>query len=180
MRESCRRHSLVSLVPALAGQGVTFLTGDAWFLEIARAVSTGAKCTRRQVGAIIVDSDNHVAGLGKNGSPPGDPECTDGACPRGRHWAREAAFGDIVCGSDNKPWPCPDRVEPGSGYDTGPGSCIANHAEANALLNRTAASVKGMTMYVTDWPCDGCMRLIRGAQIARIVTPVRAWQPGLS
>jgi dCMP deaminase len=161
------------------------LTGDAYFLGIAKAVGAGAKCTRRQVGAIIVDENKHIVATGKNGSPPGHAECTDGACPRGRHYEVQnyvrLTDGDVpirdmpmvrattcACGLA---LPCPNAVAPSSSYDTGKGTCIAVHAEANALLNRTTVSVKGATMYVTDKPCDGCLRLIHGAQISWVVTP---------
>jgi dCMP deaminase len=164
---------------------ISLLTGDAYFLGIARAVGAGAKCTRRHVGAIIVDENKHIVATGKNGSPPGHPECIDGACPRGLHYEVPAQVtltdGDkpiwgiaptwsTMC-AHGGPWPCPDSVAPSSSYDTGKGTCIAVHAEANALLNRTTVSVKGATMYVTDKPCDGCLRLIHGAQISRVVTP---------
>lgn len=119
-----------------------------YYLTITRAVASGAKCIRRQVGAVIVDPDGRIVGTGKNGSPPGKPECTDGACPRGKMTAEE--------------------VPHDSSYDTGPGSCIAVHAEANALLFATAR-VRGCTMYVTDKPCDGCQRLIEAAGIKEVV-----------
>lgn len=164
---------------------ITVLTGDDYFLGITQAVAAGAKCTRRQVGAIIVDENKHIVATGKNGSPPGHPECTDGACPRGQHYeswptSHRVVGMDNKCGGCGEQWPCTQSVEPNSSYDTGPGSCIAVHAEANALLNRTVASVKGATVYVTDWPCDGCLRLLKGAQVARIVTPVEEWVPELS
>ena len=123
---------------------------DTYYLQIARAVSARADCTRRRVGAIIVNGDRIVA-TGYNGAPSGEPGClTQGACPRGRLDIHE--------------------VTPGSSYDTGAGSCIALHAEQNAIL-RAGMDSRGATLYVTDAPCDGCARLIKGAQIARVVIP---------
>ena len=144
-----------------------------YFMGIAKAVGAGAKCTRREVGAIIVDENNHVVATGKNGSPPGAAECTDGACPRGRHYlamVNVGLYGKDVC-KCGKEWPCKDSVAPNSSYDTGPGTCIAIHAEANALLNRTVPSVKGCTMYITEKPCDGCFKLMQGAGIAKFYWP---------
>lgn len=150
------------------------LTGDAYFLGIAKAVAAGAKCTRRQVGSVIVNESKHIVATGKNGSPPGHPECTDGACPRGKH-AYAGTVDEFDGPSDiclcGEYWPCPEAVPPDSSYDTGPGRCIAVHSELNCLLNRTVPSVAGCTMYVTDNPCDGCWKAIRGACIARVVTP---------
>jgi dCMP deaminase len=137
-----------------------------YFLGIATAVSKRGDCTRRQVGAIIVDQDHRIIAAGYNGAPPGDRGClSDGACPRGRHFQTSPAF--CFC---KGPWPCERAVEPGSSYDTGPGACIAIHAEANALLY-AFRSVAGADMYITERPCDGCLKLIRGAQIRFVVTP---------
>jgi dCMP deaminase len=150
------------------------LTEYAYFMGIAQAVARGAKCTRRRVGAIIVDENKHVVATGKNGSPPGKPECTDGACPRGLHYDVPRWEGDDepgMCYTCETDWPCASTVEPGSSYDTGTGTCIAVHAEANALLNRTVPSVRGCTMYVTEEPCDGCIRLLMGAQLILVVSP---------
>lgn len=155
---------------------------DTYFLGIAEAVAVRGECTRRQVGAVIVDPVRHrivEGGTGYNGAPAGMPSCLDGACPRGLHYpatasghpasnGRQTVFVDHCgCGND---WPCPSSTAPGGSYDTGPGSCIAVHAEANALLTSGLRSV-GSTIYITDAPCDGCKRLIAGAGIARTVYP---------
>lgn len=123
---------------------------DTYYLNIARAVSARADCTRRKVGAIIVHGDRIVS-TGYNGAAAGKPGCLSaGACPRGRMTTQQ--------------------VSPGSSYDTGPGSCIALHAEQNAIL-RSGLDCRGATLYITDEPCDGCARLIEGSGIARVVFP---------
>ena len=125
---------------------------DTYFLAIAKAVAARADCTRRQVGAVIVDPHHRIISTGYNGAPAGAPGCmTAGACPRG------------LLGVE--------AVAPGSSYDTGPGACIAVHAEANALLYADGARTRGATLYCTDKPCEGCWRLIRGAGIATVVAP---------
>lgn len=121
---------------------------DTYYLQIARAVSARADCTRRKVGAIIVKGDRIVS-TGYNGAAAGRPGClTAGACPRGRLSVHEVA--------------------PGSSYDTGSGACIALHAEQNAIL-RAGLDARGATLYVTYTPCDGCSRLIEGVGISRVV-----------
>lgn len=123
---------------------------DEYFLGIAQAVAARADCTRRQVGAVLV-KDNHVIGTGYNGAPSGEPGClTAGACPRGQQ--------------------SKDAVAPGSSYDTGAGSCVALHAEQNAVLH-AVRSPRGASIYITDEPCDGCARFLRGAGVVRVVTP---------
>lgn len=120
---------------------------DEYFLGIAQAVGARADCVKRQVGAIVV-KDRRIVGTGYNGAPSGKPGClTAGACPRGQR----------------------ADVAPGSSYDTGPGSCIAVHAEANALIWAGRDACFGATLYVTHVPCDGCARLIEAAGINRVI-----------
>lgn len=103
-------------------------------------------CTRRQYAAIIIAPTGRVVGFGYNGSPPGQPHCTDGACPRAH-----------------------SAVEHGSPYDAGPGRCIAVHAEANALLFSDATARAGATLYVNGPPCVDCAKLIAASGITRVV-----------
>lgn len=124
---------------------------DEYFLSIARAVATRADCTRRQVGAVIV-RDHRIVATGYNGAPSGRPGCLSaGACPRGQLSYHEVALG--------------------SSYDAGPGSCIAVHAEANALLYADRDKCEGADLYITSEPCDGCRRLIAAAGIKLVIWP---------
>jgi dCMP deaminase len=119
-------------------------------MGFAFAASKRGDCTRRKIGAVIIKR-NRIVSSGYNGAPEDEDGClTKGACPRGQLSNAEIA--------------------PGSSYDTGPGSCIAVHAEQNALL-QAGFEARGATLYITDTPCDGCARLIAGARIARVVTP---------
>lgn len=127
-------------------------TWDEWGLALAGVVATRADCTRRQVGAVLLDGGHRVVATGYNGAPAGEKGClTASACPRGR-MSLEA-------------------VEPGSSYDTGAGSCIALHAEQNAIIRASHEDMLGATLYVTDEPCGGCWRMIQGTPIARVVWP---------
>lgn len=130
-----------------AGLGTVRPDWDLYFLNIAVAVADRADCTRRKVGAVIV-KNHRVVSTGYNGAPAGRKGCLEGACPRGA--------------SD---------VPPGSSYDTGPGSCIAVHAEANAIIYADYDKCLGATLYCTDEPCGGCQKLIDGAGISRVVWP---------
>lgn len=127
-------------------------TIDEYGILLARAVAFRADCTRRRVGAVIIDEFRRIVGTGYNGAPPGQPGClTAGACPRGRMSKTEVA--------------------PLSSYDTGVGACIANHAEANAIMFSQPADRRGATIYCTDAPCDGCKRIMNGSGLARAVFP---------
>lgn len=121
---------------------------DEYFLGIARAVALRGDCSRRQIGAVIVDGEHRIISAGYNGTKPGNPGCMEGACPRAI-----------------------SNVPPGSSYDTGAGACIAIHAEFNALLYAGRDRANGSTLYITDAPCGGCIRVIDAAGIARVVTP---------
>lgn len=118
---------------------------DEYFLGIAHAVAARADCSRRKVGAVVVRG-NRIVSTGYNGSPPHAASCLAGACPRAA-----------------------SHAEPGSSYDTGPGSCIAIHAEANALLYAGVDGCRGSTLYVTDEPCQGCIKLIRATGIRWVI-----------
>lgn len=123
---------------------------DDYGLALAKAASTRADCTRRKVGAVILDIDHRVIAAGYNGAGPGGQSCLAGECPRGKLTY--------------------DQVPAGSSYDTGAGSCIATHAEANCLLYSDPLRRQGGTMYVTDAPCDGCFRLLRNSGLAQVIS----------
>jgi len=124
---------------------------DQWGLSLAQAVSTRADCTRRKVGAVIMRPDHSVVSTGYNGGPSGGDSCLMGKCPRGLM--------------------SEDEVAPGSSYDTGPGSCIALHAEQNALLRADWDEMQNATLYITEEPCEGCVRMITGTHLDRVVWP---------
>lgn len=123
---------------------------DDYFLGIAEAASRRSSCEHRQVGAVVVAPGEpgrppRAVGLGYNDSPAGDPGCE--GCPR-----RTAGL-------------------PSGAPFHGAGVCIALHAEENALLYTDRADRVGATVYITHSPCEGCLKLIRGAGIARVVWP---------
>lgn len=123
-------------------------TWNEWGLDLAKTVSKRADCSRRQVGAVVLGGDHRVVSTGYNGSYPGGPSCIDGDCPRAN-----------------------SSVDPGSSYDTGPGACISVHAEANAVLFADRESLKEATIYITDAPCDGCLKLLKNTPLVQIVWP---------
>ena len=123
-----------------------------FFLNVASAISTRADCTRRQVGAVLVDSNHRIISTGYNGAPSKHPGCLDGHCPRGQKSVDEVA-------------PLSDYSEVG-----GAGFCIAVHAEANAILY-ASRDTKGASLYITCEPCADCRRLIAGAGIVSVDWP---------
>ena len=119
-----------------------------WAMGIAEAVAERADCSRRKVGAVIVDADRRIVATGYNGAPAGRAGClTLGACPRASS----------------------DAVSLQSSYSEGETRCIALHAEANALLRASWEEMKGSTLYVTCEPCYQCQTLIAGTPLAAVV-----------
>lgn len=161
---------------------MTRLDRDEWHLAGALWLADMGDCTRRKVGALIVGTDKRFHGLGYNGARPGGKSCLAGDCPRGRHYELppEGRWSDLLghfinlcaCGND---WPCELAVEPGSSYDTGPGACIATHAEVNAVADaqqRGGGRMPGAVMYVSTEPCEGCIRHVRNVtDISAIIWP---------
>lgn len=118
---------------------------DEYFLFLATAVSIRSDCERSQVGAVVV-TDRRVRGTGYNGSKPGKPGCE--TCPRRL-----------------------SSVAPGSDYKSGPGRCVAVHAEENAMDFADDDDLIGSTLYITREPCADCQVLIKKKRISRVVWP---------
>jgi dCMP deaminase len=127
---------------------------------MAETVAKRSSCTRRKHGAVVVQN-RRVRGTGYNGGPRGYGHCDGGSCPRAR--------------SD---------VPSGSSYETGPGRCIAIHAEANALLWTAPEERERATIYITGAPCFSCAKLIANSGIDEVVftygLPYETWDDTLS
>ena len=103
-------------------------------------------CSRRQYFAVVLAPNKRVAGIGYNGAPAGMSHCVDGGCPRSS-----------------------STVTPGSAYDSPEGFCVAQHAEAGALLWSDPAVRRGGTLVVNGPPCLECARLIASSGVRRVV-----------
>lgn len=99
-------------------------------------------CSKRQYFSVIIAPNKRLLSQGYNGSPPGYHHCNDGFCPRA---------------IQNSP--------SGSNYD----NCIANHAEANALLWCDTHQRQGATLIVNGPPCFSCAKLIASSGISRVI-----------
>lgn len=103
---------------------------------------TFSTCSKRQYFSVILDSNKRVLSQGYNGSPPGYPHCNEGFCPRAI-----------------------ENSASGSNYD----NCIANHAEANAILHCDWDRRQGATLIVNGPPCFSCTKLICSSGITRVI-----------
>jgi len=93
---------------------------DEYFLNMARLASLRSTCARRQVGCILVDSQNHVVATGYNGVPKGFKHCVDYPCKGA----------NAISGT---------RLN----------ECKAVHAEMNALLQLTSNDILTAYLTVT-------------------------------
>lgn len=131
------------------------ISKDEYYLNIARAVAQRSTCLRRQYGAVIVHNDEIVS-TGYNGAARHTPNC----CDVGRCWRED------------------NNIPHGEQYE----SCLAVHAEQNAIISAARRETLGATMYLVGFengvemppdkvrPCKICERMIVNAGIIRVAT----------
>lgn len=123
------------------------ITVDDYGLKLAEVVALRAACTRRQVGAVIIDENKRILSTGYNGAPSGEQHCSDGGCPRGAD-----PTVPVLAVSKGNGWP-------------GRPPCIALHAERNAIdwvlleYDDAEARLPQSTIYITCAPCPDCESL---------------------
>jgi dCMP deaminase len=115
---------------------------DIW-LRVADTIANRSRCSRAQIGAVIVNQDQRIISTGYNGAAASYP--TDGSC---FNWCERAQ----------------GKAELSSAYE----GCPSIHAEANALLYVDRSAVHGATMYITAPPCISCAKLISNSGINEI------------
>lgn len=126
---------------------MTALPHEVKWLEACRLLAPMfSTCSRRQYFAVVLAPNKRVAGIGYNGAPAGMAHCVDGGCPRAN-----------------------SNVDHGSAYDAGDGFCVAQHAEAGALLWSDPAVRRDGTLVVNGPPCLECARLIASSGVRRVV-----------
>ena len=130
---------------------------DIYYLTIAKAVALRSTCLHKKYGAVIVNNDEIIA-TGYNGAPRGEKNCIDsGICWRDTHDMPIDASAALH----------------GNQY----GTCVAVHAEQNAIISAARKDMRGATLYLacTDnsaniSPCNMCDRMIKNAGIVKVVT----------
>jgi dCMP deaminase len=120
------------------------ISKDEYYMALAQTVSLRSTCIRRQYGAIIVSTGDHILSTGYNGAARNEPHCLNIGCERERL-----------------------NVPKGERYEL----CVSVHAEANAIIQaaRGGVSINGATLYVNGTPCKMCWRLIKNAGINEVV-----------
>ncbi len=116
-----------------------YITWDETFMTMAKLIAMRSKDPSSQVGAVIVDSSNHILSLGYNGAPNG---FADADFP----WARE---GDELC--TKYLYVCHAEM-----------NAISN-------FNGNKMALKGSKVYVTLFPCSNCAKLIVQNGISEVI-----------
>lgn len=116
---------------------------DTYFMRMAKLVATRSTCLRRQVGAVVV-KEKRVLTTGYNGAPRGLRHCAEVGCVRQQN-----------------------NVESGTRHEL----CRGVHAEQNAVIQAAyfGVSIKGASIYTTNYPCSLCTKILINAGIAEIV-----------
>lgn len=111
--------------------------------ENAKTIAKRSRCSRAQVGAVIVDQRQRIIAEGYNGPAAGLD--VSGEC---NNWCERAQ----------------GKTGLGGAYD----GCPSIHAEANALLYVDRWSVESGSIYVTAPPCMGCAKLISNSGLKSV------------
>lgn len=118
---------------------------DRTWMAIADDFSRRSRCSRFQVGVVLVAPDQVLLSSGYNGPPAAFP--ADGPC---NQWCPRAQRTDGI-------------VDPK--YD----DCHAVHAEANALVRADYARMAGSTLYASTSVCKGCAKSVANSGVVRVV-----------
>ncbi len=111
------------------------------FMKTAFLFADESKCVSYHVGAVIV-KDKRIVSIGYNGTPPGLPNCCD------------------VFDKDNFDTPVHTEWQKKNEI----------HAEMNAILfaAKKGEDIEGCELYVTDSPCNDCLKNISMSGIKNV------------
>lgn len=122
---------------------------DTYFMDIAFMVSTRSQCSRRHVGAVLVQGKK-LLGTAYNGAPMGVPDCSEAGCMIAEDY-------ELVMRNGKEEMVKKQR-------------CIRTiHAEQNLLLFTDRIDREGSTVYVTDEPCWTCANMLANSGIIEVV-----------
>ncbi|MGW8957031.1 deoxycytidylate deaminase [Paenibacillus sp. NPDC055715] len=122
---------------------------DTYFMDIAYMVSTRSRCSRRHVGAVLVQGKK-LLGTAYNGAPSGVPDCSEAGCMISEEY-------EVVHREGREEMVKKQR-------------CIRTiHAEQNLLLFTDRIDREGSSVYVTDQPCWTCANMLANSGVVEIV-----------
>jgi len=121
---------------------VMTMTWNQYFAKMALLAAERSTCLRRHVGAVIV-KDHQILSTGYNGAPKKVTHCSERGCIR--------QIQNIPSGEKHE-------------------LCMGAHAEMNAIAQAAChgVSIKGAFIYVTNYPCSICAKLIVNSGIKKV------------
>lgn len=123
---------------------------DTYFMDIAYMAATRSRCSRRQVGTVLVQGKK-LLGTAYNGAPMGVPDCSEDGCMIAEEY-------ELVRDADGRE----NMVKKQR--------CVRTiHAEQNLLLFTDRSDREGSTIYVTDQPCWTCANMIANSGVTEVV-----------
>ena len=127
----------------MAGKRDDYISWGEYFMGIAFMSSLRSKDPRTQVGACIVDTENHILSTGYNGAP-------------------------LNLNDDDLPW---DSLGEATNDIMNIKNTFVCHAEANAIdnYNGNKENLKNSTIYVTLFPCVECAKRIIQNKIKKVI-----------
>lgn len=127
----------------MAGKREDYISWSEYFMGIAFISSLRSKDPRTQVGACIVDTENHILSTGYNGAP-------------------------LNLNDDDLPW---NSLGEENGDIMNIKNTFVCHAEANAIdnYNGNKEKLKNSTIYVTLFPCVECAKRIIQNKIKKVI-----------
>ncbi len=128
---------------------------DTYFMDIAFMAATRSQCSRRKVGAVLVQGKK-LLGTAYNGAPMGVEDCSEAGCMLVEEFEVKLLEGQEQLVRKQR--------------------CVRTiHAEQNLLLFTDRSDREGSTVYVTDQPCWTCANMLANSGVKEIVY-VRPYQ----
>ncbi|MCX6151502.1 MAG: deaminase [Ignavibacteriales bacterium] len=176
------RFGIIKLVTLSKRPGCVTPTQDERCMQLAMTVRLVSGCISRQVGAIVIDKERKVIGVGWNDSPKGQIPCALRTCEELVNnstplifsgYERSEKFTNHIKGLKQREEPFCFRTEKAvidkkkeAEYTR------ALHAEENALFQASAngyISLIGSTLYTTSRTCNLCAKKAYQLGVKRIV-----------
>jgi len=134
-----------------------YLSWEDYFMAMALLSAQRSKDPYKPMGACIVDEQNRIVGIGYNGFPR---SCSDDWLP----WTRRSTSTVSPSSSSSSITTDPTIIPRLHTQDP-----YVVHAEVNAILNKCSDHVRHCRMYVIQFPCNECAKLIIQAGITQVI-----------
>lgn len=115
---------------------------DEFFMRIAITATGRVACNFHRIASVYVDDSKKIVSIGYNGPSEGDYHGNEVGCAK--------VHGDPVTGEIKR--------------------CRGVHSEINGIINSYETSrLKNSTLYITQFPCYDCMKVLNNVGVKRIV-----------